>query len=93
MDVPRRSDPPLLVPVRPGAGTLALRLFRTPAGRRTAVAFTSRDRLAQVLGDGHAWTWLSEPALRGMIEGLDVAGIVVDPTTVARRRNPRLRVA
>lgn len=93
MDVSRRSEPPLLVPVRPGAGTLALRLFRTPAGRRTAVAFTSRDRLAEVLGDGHAWTWLSETALRGMIQGLDVAGIVVDPTAAVRGRDPRLRVA
>lgn len=93
MDTPRRSEPPLLVPVRSGGRVLALSLFRTPGGRRPAVAFTSRDRLVGVLGGGHEWTWLSERALRGMIENLDVAGIVIDPACVVKGRNPRLRVA
>ncbi|MBP2706195.1 SseB family protein [Microbispora sp. RL4-1S] len=74
------SDQPLLyVPVRPGACALALRLFRTPSGRRTSVAFTSSPRLARVLGTEQPWIRLSEPALRGMLKDLGVAGIVIDP--------------
>ncbi|MEV8637444.1 SAV_915 family protein [Streptosporangium sp. NPDC051023] len=93
METSRRSDPPLLVPVRPGRASVALRLFRTSAGERTAVAFTSRDRLVRALGDGHAWMWLTERALRGMLENLDVTGIVIDPAGTLDGQDPRLRAA
>ncbi|MEU6721846.1 SAV_915 family protein [Nonomuraea sp. NPDC046802] len=73
------SEPPLFVPVRERAGALSLRLFRTAAGARTAVAFTSPLRVAAVLGAGQQWVRLSEPALRSLIAGLDVAGILLDP--------------
>jgi SseB protein N-terminal domain len=73
------AEPPLFVPVRDCAPALALRLFRNPAGGRTAVAFTSPARVAEVLGAGQHWVRLSEPALRSMLTDLDVSGIVVDP--------------
>ncbi|MHC5903023.1 SAV_915 family protein, partial [Streptomyces sp. S6] len=53
-DDPEPCDPspagPLYVPVRPRPSGCAARLFRTPLGTRTAVAFTSADRLAATLG-------------------------------------------
>lgn len=93
MEISHRNDPPLLVPVRSGHGSLALRLFRTAAGKKTAVAFTSRDRLVRVLGDGHAWMWLNERALRGMLKDLDITDIVIDPAGTLDGRDPRLRAA
>ncbi|AWS39952.1 SAV_915 family protein [Streptosporangium sp. 'caverna'] len=93
MESSRISDPPLLVPVRSGSGAMGLRLFRTPAGERTAVAFTSRDQLAKVLGDDQEWTWLCERALRGMIEDLDVIGIVIDPAGAVESGNRHLSAA
>ncbi|MGV9306011.1 SAV_915 family protein [Nonomuraea sp. NPDC003727] len=79
------SDVPLCVPVRQGRFSASLRLFRTASGSRTAVAFSSPLRLAQVLGTRQPWVRLSEPALRGMIRDLGVTGVVVDPagTTAA----------
>ncbi|MDH2425456.1 SAV_915 family protein [Sphaerisporangium sp. TRM90804] len=74
-----RAQPPLVVPVRTGAMTQSLRLFRTVSGARTAIAFTSPARLTRVLGPEQPWTYLSEPALRGMIGELGVRGIVLDP--------------
>jgi hypothetical protein len=83
------SEVPLYVPVRESAFSMSLRLFRTDSGRRAA-AFSSPMRLAKVLGAGQRWIRLTEPALRRMIEDLDVAGIVIDPTgTTTRRESPR----
>jgi hypothetical protein len=93
MGTSRRSESPLPLPVRSRHGTLALRLFRTPAGKRTAVAFSSREQLMEVLGEGHAWTRLSERVLREMVEGLDVAGIVIDPAGTLESRNRHLGTA
>ncbi|WP_326821680.1 hypothetical protein [Streptosporangium sp. NBC_01756] len=45
------SEPRLLVPVRVGTFAAALRLFRTAAGKRTAVAFSSPLR---AVADGTA---------------------------------------
>ncbi|WP_157249225.1 SAV_915 family protein [Nonomuraea typhae] len=81
------SDVPLFVPVHEGRYSSSLRLFRTAAGKRTAVAFTSPLRLARVLGSEQHWVRLSEPALRGMIRDLDVVGIVVDPAGTMARTN------
>ena len=78
-------EPRLFVPVRVGACALALRLFRTASGKRTAVAFSSPLRLAKVLGTDQQWVVLTAPALRGMLAELDVIGIVIDPAgTMAR---------
>lgn len=73
------SEPRLFVPVQVSACATALRLFRTAAGKRTAVAFTSPLQLAKVLGSGQRWVQLTEPALRSMIVDVGVLGIVVDP--------------
>lgn len=51
----------LYVPVRPGGGAgVAIRLFRTPLGTRTAVGFTAVERLAATLGENQAYVPLSE---------------------------------
>ncbi|MGW5424025.1 SAV_915 family protein [Streptomyces sp. NPDC003943] len=73
----------LCVPVRPVAHGCAARLFRTPLGGRTAVAFTTPERLRAVLGAGHAWTPLAEPALRALVRPLGVEALTVDPALTA----------
>ncbi|WP_369357692.1 SAV_915 family protein [Streptomyces sp. cg2] len=70
---------PLFVPVRPGPAGCTARLFRTPLGGRTAVGFTSPQRLAEVLGGGQPWVRLSAPALRALAEPLGAATVTVDP--------------
>ncbi|MFG2981830.1 SAV_915 family protein [Streptomyces sp. NPDC048258] len=74
---------PLYVPARPGDAHLVVRLFRTPLGTRTAVGFTSPDRLAAALGAAQPWIRLSEAALRAMAEPLGVNLLTVDPTLTA----------
>ncbi|MFB9964849.1 SAV_915 family protein [Sinosporangium siamense] len=83
MIVDRVGERLLLVPVRSGGGMLALRYFRTAAGVRTVVGFTSRELLAGVLGASQEFVKLSEQALRGMVGGLDTVGILVDPSGTA----------
>ncbi|GAA2431483.1 SAV_915 family protein [Streptomyces mauvecolor] len=70
---------PLFVPVRPGPAGCAARMFRTPLGDRTAVGFTTRDRLAATLGPDQAWISLAEPALRALAAPLGVTTVTVDP--------------
>jgi hypothetical protein len=70
---------PLFVPVRPGPAGCAARFFRTPLGTRTAVGFTSRERLAATLGVEQQWIRLSEPALRALAGPLGVTALTVDP--------------
>ncbi|MFE3451294.1 SAV_915 family protein [Nonomuraea sp. NPDC059194] len=79
------SEVPLFIPVRQGRLSASLRLFRTAAGEKTAVAFTSPLRLVKVLGSDQQWVRLSEPALRGMLRDLDVMGVVVDPAGAMTR--------
>ncbi|MFE0136258.1 SAV_915 family protein [Streptomyces sp. NPDC059037] len=85
---------PLFVPVRPGPAGCVARLFRTPVGGRTAVAFTTQRRLTAALGSRQAWIRLSEPALRALTEPLGVTRVTVDPRLAAhpvtppRRRTP-----
>ncbi|MFE6845437.1 SAV_915 family protein [Streptomyces sp. NPDC057686] len=74
----------LYVPVRPGRGAEAvIRLFRTPLGVRTAVGFTSTDRLAATLGEGQRSIRLSETVLRELCEPLGAGLVTVDPTLSA----------
>ncbi|WP_222871902.1 SAV_915 family protein, partial [Nonomuraea sp. PA05] len=61
------------------------------AGKRAAVAFTSRLKLTRALGPDHQWAVLTEPALRGMLAELDVAGIVIGSAGTMSR--PARRVA
>ncbi|GHC50388.1 SAV_915 family protein [Streptomyces flavofungini] len=70
---------PLFVPVRPGPAGCVARLFRTPVGDRTAVAFTTPQRLTDELGARQPWIRLSEPALRALTEPLGVPRVTVDP--------------
>ncbi|NEA57293.1 hypothetical protein G3I60_24880 [Streptomyces sp. SID13666] len=80
---------PLYVPVRRGPAGFALRLCRTPLGSRTAVAFTSEQRLRSVMGAGQAWIRLSEPAVRALSAPLGATTVTVDPLLTARRvRDP-----
>ncbi|MEU9093527.1 SAV_915 family protein [Streptomyces sp. NPDC048428] len=81
----------LYVPVRPGPVGCCARLFRTPLGGRTAVAFTSERQLARTLGQQQAWIRLSEPALRALVAPLGFAGLTVDPLMTAP--GPRGRAA
>jgi hypothetical protein len=74
---------PLYVPVLPGPAGAAARLFRTPLGGRTAVAFTSERRLTVTLGPGQRWVTLAEPALRALAAPLGVTALVVDPQLAA----------
>ncbi|MFE5562474.1 SAV_915 family protein [Streptomyces sp. NPDC056544] len=74
---------PLYVPVLPGRAEVVVRLFRTPLGARTAVGFTSAERLAATLGAGHSWIRLSESALRAMAEPVGASLLTVDPTLTA----------
>ncbi|MEU7636357.1 MULTISPECIES: SAV_915 family protein [unclassified Streptomyces] len=81
---------PLFVPVRPGPAGFTARLFRTPLGGRTAVGFTSPQRLAEVLGGGQPWVRLSEPALRALAEPIGATTVTVDPRfTPDAARAPR----
>jgi hypothetical protein len=86
-DDPEPSDRfpagPLYVPVRPGPSGCAARLFRTPLGDRTAVAFTSEHRLTATLGPDQAWIRLAEPALRALTAPLGIATVTVDPLFTA----------
>ncbi|MEU9889344.1 SAV_915 family protein [Sphaerisporangium sp. NPDC051011] len=81
------ADPLIVVPVR-GDDVVSLRLFRTVAGARTAVAFSSPLALTRVLGEGQRWIRLSEPALRHMLADLGVTGIVLDPAGALPARAP-----
>ncbi|KIF05819.1 hypothetical protein PL81_11020, partial [Streptomyces sp. RSD-27] len=74
---------PLYVPVRPGAGEVVVRMFRTPLGARTAVGFTTAERLAATLGAEQPWIRLSASALRTLAEPLGAAPLTVDPTLTA----------
>ncbi|WP_081982468.1 SseB family protein [Streptacidiphilus albus] len=75
--------PLLCVPVRNAGYGSALRLFRERDGSRCAVAFTSEDRLREVLGERQDWVPLAEPALRDLARPLGVDALVVDPNLVA----------
>ncbi|CCK25111.1 hypothetical protein BN159_0732 [Streptomyces davaonensis JCM 4913] len=79
---------PLLVPVRPGPSGCAARLFRTPLGARTAVAFTSERRLIGTLGPEQPWIRLAEAALRTLVSPLGVTTVTVDPTFSAPAPRP-----
>ncbi|MFJ7159897.1 SAV_915 family protein [Streptomyces sp. NPDC101118] len=79
---------PLCVPIRPGTREVAVRVFRTPLGERTAVGFTTPARLAATLGAGQAWIRLSEAALRAMTEPLGVLLLTLDPTFTAPAVTP-----
>lgn len=79
----------LYIPVRPGPRACVTRLFRTPRGQRTAVAFTTPARLTAALGPEHPWIRLSVSALRSLAAPLGCAAITVDPQVIgAAGRHP-----
>ncbi|WP_024756503.1 SAV_915 family protein [Streptomyces exfoliatus] len=73
----------LYVPVRPGTHAVAVRVFRTPLGSRTAVGFTTVARLAATLGAEQPRIRLSESVLRSLAEPLGAELLTVDPTLTA----------
>ncbi|MFF3209793.1 SAV_915 family protein [Streptomyces sp. NPDC002886] len=79
---------PLYVPVLPGRAEVVVRLFRTPLGARTAVGFTTAERLAATLGAGRPWIRLSESALRAMAGPVGASPLTVDPTLTAPAVTP-----
>ncbi|WUD77764.1 hypothetical protein OG937_41685 [Streptomyces sp. NBC_00510] len=90
-DDPEPSDPSpagrhretLYVPVRPGPVGCVARMFRTPLGGRTAVGFTTTERLTETLGPDQQWITLSESALRSLARPLGVTALTVDPQFAA----------
>ncbi|MFD7454569.1 SAV_915 family protein [Kitasatospora sp. NPDC059827] len=85
---PRDPAGPLLVPVRSGPLGHTARIFRTALGDRTAVAFTTPQRLTAVLGPAQPWIALAEPALRALTEPLGVTTLTVDPQLAAPAPGP-----
>ncbi|MET8632735.1 SAV_915 family protein [Streptomyces sp. NPDC004074] len=79
---------PLFVPVRSGPVGCAARIFRTPLGDRTAVGFTSEERLIATLGSDQQWIRLAEPALRALTAPLGVTTVTVDPQFSAPAPTP-----
>ncbi|MGW1075133.1 SAV_915 family protein [Streptomyces sp. NPDC002537] len=79
---------PLYVPVRPCPSGYALRVFRSPLGARTAVAFTSERRLSDVLGTGQVSIRLALAAVRALAEPLGVEFVSVDPQLTAPAVRP-----
>lgn len=79
----QRPAGPLYVPARPGGAHVVVRLFRTPLGARTAVGFTSPERLAATLGTAQPWIRLSEAALRAMARPLGASLLTIDPALTA----------
>ncbi|MFC4031070.1 SAV_915 family protein [Streptomyces polygonati] len=75
----------LYVPIRRGPAGSVVLLWRTPFGNRTAVAFTSDQRLRSVLGPAQPWIRLSAAALRRMAEPLGALHLTVDPVLTARQ--------
>ncbi|MFG3142812.1 SAV_915 family protein [Streptomyces sp. NPDC048211] len=73
----------LFVPARPGPAGYSARLFRTPLGGRTAVAFTDERRLTRTLGQQQGWIRLSEPAVRALVAPLGIVDLTVDPLLAA----------
>ncbi|WP_346768395.1 SAV_915 family protein [Streptomyces sp. R301] len=73
----------LCVPVRPGRHGVTTRLYRTPVGARTAVAFTTPERLHATLGTEQPWIPLAEAALRALTHPLGVHTLTVDPALTA----------
>ena len=78
----------LFVPVRSGPAGCTTRFFRSALGTRTAVAFTTRQRLHQTLGADHPFIRLAEPALRAMAAPLGVTTLRIDPRLSARPAAP-----
>lgn len=78
-----RPQAVLFVPVLPGPQCLIARMFRDPLGERTAVAFTSADRLTATLGVAHAHTRLCERALRELAALQGITQLTIDPTLAA----------
>ncbi|MEV5375233.1 SAV_915 family protein [Streptomyces nondiastaticus] len=74
---------PLYVPVRRCACGFALRVFRSPLGMRTAVAFTTERRLSDVLGPDQPAIRLALPAVRALAAPLGVDLVSVDPQLTA----------
>ncbi|GGV46393.1 SAV_915 family protein [Streptomyces griseoflavus] len=81
----------LYVPVRPEHRCYVTCFFRTPSGRRTAVAFTSCARLLATLGQDHPWIRLSVTALRALTAPLGCTTITVDPQASVRPGSASLK--
>ncbi|MQY15484.1 hypothetical protein SRB5_56660 [Streptomyces sp. RB5] len=73
----------LFVPVTSASGGCTLRMFRTPLGTRTAVAFTSESALRRALGPAQPWIRLAEQAVRSLAAPLGAARLTVDPLLTA----------
>jgi hypothetical protein len=73
----------MVVPVRTKAGAASLRCGRLPNGERVGIAFTTADRLTEVMGADQPFIHLHERALKAMLAPLGVTRVQVDPGVVA----------
>jgi hypothetical protein len=85
---PSEPDPLLYVPVRPCADGFSLRVFRSPLGARTAVAFTTERLLREVFGPDQPSIRLALPAVRALTAPLGVEHVSVDPQLTAPAVRP-----
>ncbi|MBB4895504.1 hypothetical protein FHS39_004582 [Streptomyces olivoverticillatus] len=86
---PSHPARPFHVPVRPcPTGGFALRIFRTPLGTRTAVAFTTGRQLADCLGPDQRSVRLSLAAVRALAVPLGITLVSVDPQLTAPAVRP-----
>ncbi len=77
----------LLVPVRPGTQTVSLRTVRLPSGERVGIAFTTMNRLIEIMGPAQPWIRLDERAIKSMLAPLGIHRIQVDPGLLAPSPN------
>ncbi|WP_369688927.1 SAV_915 family protein [Streptomyces sp. Wb2n-11] len=82
----------LYVPVRSARRCYVTCFFRTPGGRRTAVAFTTSAQLRTALGQDHRWIRISAAALDSLTSPLGCTVLTVDPRSSAPPGSALLRV-
>lgn len=76
----------LVFPTSPiSGGGASFRLARRPDGVRVVVAFTTAERLGEVMGPRQGWTRCCAGAAHAMLEPLGVTQICVDPELVVVR--------
>ena len=73
----------LVFPTSPiSGGGASFRLARRPDGVQVVVAFTTVERLGEVMGPRQGWTRCCAGAAHAMLEPLGITQICVDPELV-----------
>jgi hypothetical protein len=82
----------LVVPVS-GSETVSLRSGRLPTGERVGIAFSTENRLRQVMGASQRWIRISESAMKAMLAPLGIVRVQVDPGLIAPPVAPTTQAA